>query len=125
MAVVSPPSLSTDLGDDPMRMGASPDVSRSDASDRQAARSGRSVDSHTLQVRGRTYGPKPQTQYAWHAPARAERGVMPMRVQAFCLPAEELSERIHVVWSQHSETLTSLSVCSSILSKHIVSVGSR
>lgn len=70
-------------------------------------------------------GPPALMKYAWHAPARAERGVMSMPVQAFCLPAEELSERIHVVWSQHSETLTSLSVCSSILSKHIVSVGSR
>lgn len=60
VAVVSPPSLSTDLGDDPMRTGASPDVSRSDASDRQAARSGRSVDTHSLQgslqVRGRPPG---------------------------------------------------------------------
>lgn len=50
VAVVSLQSLSTDLGDDPMRAGASPTVSRSDASDRQPARSGRSVDSHTLQV---------------------------------------------------------------------------
>jgi hypothetical protein len=53
VAVAAPPSLSTDLGDDTTaggRMAASPTISRSDASGCQPARSGRSIDSHSLQV---------------------------------------------------------------------------